>query len=248
MIKAIIIDDEKDAQQVLQTLLHLHCTQVQVVASCSSVDDAVVQINILQPALVFLDIEMPHKNGFALFDVFTSPNFKVIFTTAYNQFAIKAFKYAAFDYLLKPIDVADLTDAISRYEQQQQPIPTTQQWQIFLQQFRQPQLPQQLALHTTEGLQMVLPAEVLYAESISNYTKIILLNTQKFIISKTLKEVEEILVPYTFYRIHNSYLVNVKQVIKFVKTDGLFIQMVNGDQLPLARNRKEGFMQRFAII
>lgn len=247
MITCIIIDDEQDAQEVLKMQLHKHCPQVQVLAICNNVVEATKAIKQHQPQLIFLDIEMPKQNGFDLLNALPNQNFKVIFTTAYNQFAIKAIKYAAFDYLLKPIDVKDLQDAIKRFETSSGNA-NAQNLQLVLQQINKPQLPQKIALHTTDGLQMVMPQEIVWVESLSNYSKIHLANNQKIMLAKTLKDVEEILEPYQFYRIHNSYLINLNHVTKYIKTEGNYVLMADGEQLSVARNRKDGFLEKFKML
>lgn len=247
MLQAIIIDDEKDAQEVLLIMLTKHCPQVKVVCCCSSAADGIEAIKKHQPNLVFLDVEMPVQNGFDVLNAFAEKTFNVIFTTAYNQFAIKAIKYAAFDYLLKPIDTTDLKESIQRF--QQQPANNTQhQFQLLMQQIQKNNLPQKIALHTTDGLQMVMPDEIVRAESLSNYTKIYLQNGQKIMLSKTLKEVEEILEPYNFYRIHNSFVVNLNRIARYVKNDGNYIEMSDGEHIAVARNRKDGFIEKFSTL
>ncbi len=247
MITAIIIDDEKDAQEVLQLMLLKHCSNIKVLACCSNAAQGIDAIKKCQPNLIFLDVEMPVQNGFDVLNAFAEKNFNVIFTTAYNQFAIKAIKYAAFDYLLKPIDANDLKESINRL--QKQPSDNTQQqFQLLMHQIQKANLPQKIALHTTEGLQFVNPNEIIRGESLSNYTKIYLLNGQKILLSKTLKEVEEILEPYNFYRIHNSFVVNLNHITKYIRTDGNYIEMTDGEHISVARNRKEGFIEKFSTL
>lgn len=247
MIQAIIIDDEKDAQEVLQMMLAKHCPQVIVIACCSNAAEGIDAIKTHQPNLVFLDVEMPVQNGFDVLNAFTVKNFNVIFTTAYNQFAIKAIKYAAFDYLLKPIDATDLKESINRLQQQPENN-TQQQFQQLLQQIQKNNLPQKIALHTIDGLQFVSANEIIRGESLSNYTKIYLQNGQKIMLSKTLKEVEEILEPYNFYRIHNSFVVNLNHITKYIRTEGCYVEMSDGEHIAVARNRKDGFIEKFSTL
>lgn len=247
MITAIIIDDEKDAQDVLQIMLTKHCVNIKVIACCNSAAQGIEAIKKHQPQLVFLDVEMPVQNGFDVLNAFAEKSFNVIFTTAYNQFAIKAIKYAAFDYLLKPIDANDLKESIERL-QLQPANQTQQQFQLLMQQIQKANLPQKIALHTTEGLQFVSPNEIIRGESLSNYTKVYLQNGQKIMLSKTLKEVEEILEPYHFYRIHNSYVVNLNHITKYIRTEGNYVEMSDGEQIAVARNRKDGFIEKFSML
>ncbi len=243
MIKAILVDDEKNALEMLEWQLHNYCPQVEIAAICNSADSGIEAIEQHKPNLVFLDIEMPKKNGFELVQSFTNPSFDVIFTTAYNQFALKAFRFAALDYLLKPIDADDLVAAVKRYEKKMLHNNFKQQLDILMQQYNQPNtLPEKISFATQQAIHFIKPAIIVYCESDSNYTTLHFIDKSKMVVSKTLKEVEEMLVHYHFYRIHNSYIINLKQVNRYVKTDGGSIEMTNGAQLPISRQRKEDLM------
>lgn len=247
MITAILIDDEKNALEVLEWQLKNFCTDVQVLAMCTSADEAVTAIIQLQPQLIFLDIEMPVKSGFEVLHAFQQPRFDVIFTTAYNQFAIKAFKYAAFDYLLKPIDAADLKAAIERFKNRKTTL-TTQQLEVLMNHMGKVPPPEKIALNTADGMMFIKPDQIIRCESQSNYTKIYLTTHQKVTIAKTLKDVEETLQEYHFYRIHNSHLINLQHIEKFVKADGGYVLMTDGEHITVARNRKDGFIEQFSKL
>jgi two-component system LytT family response regulator len=247
MITAILIDDEKNALEVLEWQLKNFCTDVQVLAMCTSADEAVTAIIQLQPQLIFLDIEMPVKSGFEVLNAFQQPRFDVIFTTAYNQFAIKAFKYAAFDYLLKPIDAADLKAAIERFKNRKTTL-TTQQLEVLMNHMGKVPPPEKIALNTADGMMFIKPDQIIRCESQSNYTKIYLTTQQKVTIAKTLKDVEETLQEYHFYRIHNSHLINLQHIEKFVKADGGYVLMTDGEHITVARNRKDGFIEQFSKL
>lgn len=247
MITAILIDDEKNALEVLEWQLKNFCTDVQVLAMCTSADEAVTAIIQLQPQLIFLDIEMPVKSGFEVLNAFQQPRFDVIFTTAYNQFAIKAFKYAAFDYLLKPIDAADLKAAIERFKNRKTTL-TTQQLEVLMNHMGKVPPPEKIALNTADGMMFIKPDQIIRCESQSNYTKIYLTTHQKVTIAKTLKDVEETLQEYHFYRIHNSHLINLQHIEKFVKADGGYVLMTDGEHITVARNRKDGFIEQFSKL
>jgi two-component system LytT family response regulator len=247
MITAILIDDEKNALEVLEWQLKNFCTDVQVLAMCTSADEAVTAIIQLQPQLIFLDIEMPVKSGFEVLNAFQQPRFDVIFTTAYNQFAIKAFKYAAFDYLLKPIDAADLKAAIERFKNRKTTL-TTQQLEVLMNHMGKVPPPEKIALNTADGMMFIKPDQIIRCESQSNYTKIFLTTQQKVTIAKTLKDVEETLQEYHFYRIHNSHLINLQHIEKFVKADGGYVLMTDGEHITVARNRKDGFIEQFSKL
>lgn len=248
MIKTILIDDEKNALEVLEWQVKTFCPQLQVMAMCLTADDGIAAIKEHHPQLIFLDIEMPLKNGFEVLKAFSEPSFDVIFTTAYNQFAIKAIKFAAFDYLLKPVDAEDLKASVTRYLDKKSNS-VKQQLQILLEQYTQPRHPAgRIALQTAEGLMMVTQDQIIRCQSISNYTKIFLTDKKQLVVAKTLKETEEILAGYSFYRIHHSHLVNINHVQRFVKTDGGYVVMTGGEEITVARNRKDGFIEQFSRI
>src|SRR4030095_4695968 len=244
MIKAVLIDDEKNALEMLEWQLHTYCPQVEVAAICINADLGISAIQQHKPQLVFLDIEMPKKNGFEVVQAFPQPFFDVIFTTAYNQFAIKAFRFAALDYLLKPIDADDLVVAVSRYEKKMLNSNFKQQLDILMQQYNQPNaLPDKISFATQQAIHFISPTNIVYCESDSNYTTLHFTDKSKMVVSKTLKEVEEMLVHYHFFRIHHSFIINLKQVSRYVKTDGGGIEMTDGSQLPISRLRKEELMK-----
>jgi two-component system LytT family response regulator len=243
MIKAILIDDEKNALEMLEWQLQNYCPQIEVAAICTNADQGISAIQRHNPQLVFLDIEMPKKNGFEVVQSFPQPFFDVIFTTAYNQFALKAFRFAALDYLLKPIDADDLVAAVNRYEKKMLHSNFKEQLNILMQQYNQPNtLPDKISFATQQAIHFISPEVIVYCESDSNYTTLHFTDKSKMVISKTLKEVEEMLVHYHFFRIHHSFIINLKHVNRYVKTDGGAVEMTNGAQLPISRQRKEELM------
>ena len=244
MTKAVLIDDEKNAREVLEWQLDTYCPGVQIAATCATADEGIAAIQFHQPQLVFLDIEMPVKNGFEVLQSFPDPQFDVIFTTAYSQFALKAFRFAALDYLLKPIDAEDLVSAVQRYQKKSLQNNLKEQLEILSQQFRQPSvLPEKVTFTTSQAIHFISPHTIAYCESNSNYTTLHFLDKSKMVVSKTLKEVEETLVHYQFYRIHHSFIINLGQVNRYVKADGGSIEMSDGALLPISRQRKDEVMQ-----
>jgi two-component system LytT family response regulator len=241
MIKAVLIDDEKNALEMLEWQLQNYCRQVQVIELCKNADEGIAAIEKHFPQLVFLDIEMPRKNGFEVLVHFREPKFDVIFTTAYDQFAIKAFRFAALDYLLKPIEAEDLVAAVQRYEKKHQSVHHFKdQLQLLLQQYKHPHLPSaKLPFATQEGIVFIKPDTIVHCESSSNYTTLFFTDRPRLIISRTLKEVEDVLKAYNFLRVHHSHLINLEQVSRYVKADGGYIEMMDAAQIPIARNRKD---------
>ncbi|POY38474.1 DNA-binding response regulator [Solitalea longa] len=247
-MKAVLIDDEKNALEMLEWQLQNYCPQVQIMALCNSADKGIAAIQEYQPQLVFLDIEMPVKNGFEVLQQFPDPTFETIFTTAYNQFALKAFRFAAFDYLLKPIDAEDLTKTIQRYQRQRLNSNFKQQLEILMQQYVSPNsLPEKVSFSTQQAIHFVKPETIVYCESDSNYTTLFFVDKTKLVVSKTLKDVEELLVGYQFMRIHHSYLINLKEVSRYIKTEGGAIEMNDGAQLPISRQRKDELMRILSL-
>jgi two-component system, LytTR family, response regulator len=248
MIKAIIVDDEKNALEMLEWQLQNFCPQIQVAALCRSVDEGIAAIEQHQPHLVFLDIEMPRRNGFELVAHYPTHPFEVIFTTAYDQFAIRAFRYAALDYLLKPIDADDLVQAVERFERRDRHHEFTHQLQVLLEQYKQPNsLPGKLPFATSEGIVFIKPETIVRCESSNNYTTLFFTDGTKLLLSKTLKDVEDILQPYHFCRIHHSHLINPQQMHRYLKTEGGFIQMSDGVEVPVSRQRKEEVLKALMI-
>ena len=247
MIKVVLIDDEKNASEMLEWQLQTYCPQVEIAAICNTADKGIEAIRQHTPDIVFLDIEMPKKNGFEVLEAFKDPSFDVIFTTAYNQFAIKAFRFAALDYLLKPIDAEDLVNALKRYERKNKSS-FKEQLNLFMQHYQKPDtLPEKISFSTQQAVHFVRPESILYCESDGNYTTLYFSDLPKLVVSKTLRELEEVLISYHFLRIHNSYVINLKQVSRYIKTDGGSIEMINGAQLPISRQRKDEVMQQLHL-
>jgi two-component system LytT family response regulator len=244
MIKAIIVDDEPYCSESLGTLLTRYCPEVEISAICSSGAEALKEIAAINPQLVFLDIEMPHMNGFELLEKLGQIRFELIFTTSYDQYAIKAIKCSALDYLLKPVDREDLKKAVQKALQRQQP-PMPQQLEILLQKLNQTvNSTQNIAIPTMEGLQMLGVETIISCVSDSNYTHFHLKGNRKLIASRTLKEIEEMLEGRYFARVHNSFLVNLNEVQKYVKGEGGYLIMSDGSSIDVSRSRKDMLLRK----
>lgn len=240
MIKAIIVDDEPDCSETLGILLQKCCPGVQIAAICNSGASALKEIPFHNPDLVFLDIEMPHMNGFQLLENLPSIAFDIVFTTSYDQYAIKAIRWSAMDYLLKPVDQEELKNAIEKTVQRHQP-PLPQQLEILLQRLHQPMV-SKIAIPTMAGLEMIAVDSIITCASNSNYTTLYLKGRQKITASRTLKEIEEILDGLTFFRVHQSFLVNLNEITKYVKGEGGYLVMSDGSSIDVARSRKESLL------
>lgn len=247
MIKAVLIDDEKNALEVMEWLLKEYCPQVEILAMCSGAEAGIKAINELKPQVVFLDIEMPKMNGFDLLEQFDKLFFDVVFCTAYDQFAIRAFRYSALNYLLKPVDPADLKKTVQRIEEKTA-APTREQFELLLQQMQQPSraTPQRIALTTGDGLIFVPTADIIYCEADSNYTHVVLAGGKKILVSKILKDIDEALSGDDFFRVHSSFLININHIKKYVRSDGGYVIMDNDATISISRSRRQEFMEMFS--
>ena len=244
MIKAIIVDDEPYCCEALATLLSRYCPEVKVITICHNGASALKAIHEDQPDLLFLDIEMPLMNGFELLGKLRGINFELVFTTSYDQYAIKAIRFSALDYLLKPIDREELQKAVQKVIQRQHP-PLPQQLEILLEKLHHsPTRIQKIAMPTMEGLQMIAVESIISCESDSNYTFLFLKTKQKITASRTLKEVEEMLEDHSFIRVHHSYLVNLNEVEKYIKGEGGYLLMSDGTTIDVSRSRKEMLLKK----
>lgn len=246
MMKALLIDDELHCLSTLRILLTEYCPQVQIAEECSSAGDGMKAIKKHKPNLVFLDIEMPGMSGFEMLEHFVDIPFAVIFTTSYDQYAIKAIRLNALDYLLKPIEPDELKTAVEKVQGQQQ-LPAAEQYRLLLRQLQGKEHPlNKVAVPTAEGFELI-PAElVIRCEANDNYTHFYLKNKSKVIACRTLKEMEEQLQPFPYFlRVHHSYLVNLNEVIKYIRGEGGYLVMSDGSTVAVSRSRKEALLRLF---
>ncbi|MEM6630356.1 MAG: LytTR family DNA-binding domain-containing protein [Bacteroidota bacterium] len=246
MIQTIIVDDELHCLETLAWELEENCPDVKILAQCSSPTQAIQTIKAHKPDLVFLDIEMPLMNGFDILEKLPELEFEVIFTTAYDEFALKAIKVNALDYLLKPIDSDELIKAIDKVRIQKEAYSTQELLEKLFETLRA-RYPKfnSIALPTMEGLEFVNINEIIHCESFSNYTKLYTLNGDSLLISKTLKEVEKQIKGHEFFRVHHSHLVNLMYIKRYVKGKNGYLIMKNNVQIPVARSKKEEFLKLF---
>jgi two-component system LytT family response regulator len=258
-IRSIIIDDETNSRHTLRSLLALCAPEVIVEGEAKNAAEARIQIDQKKPDLVFLDIQMPGEDGFELLRSVNNPAFKVIFTTAYQQYAAKAFRYSAVDYLLKPIDPDELIAAIKKITADRQPI-NPSQVEILQEHFehfkktdhkpfqKKPSGDMKLALAIQDGVYFVQLKDIIWCEGIGAYTKFHIVNQPPILISKVLKEYEEILEDFYFFRTHKSSLINLEHVKKFVRGEGGQVWMSNGSEIEVSRRRKEELVDLLSKI
>jgi two-component system LytT family response regulator len=243
MIKALIIDDEKSSRDTLRGFVENYCEEIQIIDEAESAEQAIEQIKKLQPQLIFLDIELPLGSGFDLLEACKHSNFDVIFTTAHDQYALQAIKVCALDYLLKPISVTDLKAAIAKISRQKT---TTPQIRTFVENISN--LNKQLSnivLPTLDGFLVVKISEIIRCEADKNYTYFIFTNNEKVLVSKTLKEFDELLHEMDFIRVHQSHLINASHVQRYIKGSGGYVKMSDDSIIEVSRRKKELLMERF---
>lgn len=249
MIKTIIVDDVLKSQALLTQLLALHCPTVEVVGTANSVDSACPLILTHHPDLILLDIEMPHKNGFELLKLFPNPSFEVIFTTAFDQYALRAIKFCALDYLLKPIDVAELKIAIQKTTQKRHQQNQHQNFSYFLENLKSPNTQDhKIGLPTLEGLIFIKVSDILRCEAAGSYTNVLLLHKKTIIATRKIKEFESLLGGHNFFRVHRSHLINLHYIEKYYKGSGGYVVMSDGSSIDVARRKKEDFLKQLSKI
>lgn len=248
MIKTIIIDDENHNLENLQRLIKNNCPTIQVIATASSVEEGLKVVLKYEPDLVFLDIEMPNKNGFDMLESITNINFQVIFVTAYNQYALRAIKSCALDYLMKPVAIPELKTAVSRVARIVSNKRENQKLKVLVDNLRHINQAQKIALPTAEELHFVLISDIVRCKSENNYTKFYLINGSSILVSRTLKEWDDLLSSQEFIRTHQSHLVNSNHVKSYVKKDGGYILMNDGSLVSVSRHKKEQTLNRLASI
>jgi two-component system, LytTR family, response regulator len=244
MVNCIIVDDELKSRESLKILIEDFCEGVTVKALCQNISEAIEAIDSYKPDVVFLDIQLQRETGFDLLNQLRNVDFDVIFTTAFSEYAIKAFKYSAVDYLLKPIDIEELKQSLSKVEKRKGQA-LGERLHHLLDNLRAGTSDNyKLALPTADGLVFVKVSEILYCQAASNYTEIILTENRKYIVSRTLKEYEDMLAEQHFYRIHHSYLINLNEIKKYVRGEGGYVIMNNDKSLDVSKRKKEGFLSR----
>ena len=248
MINIVIVDDSATSRATLEKTLNVNFRhKFHVVALCESVDTAIIAIKKFKPKLVFLDIEMPHKNGFDLLKEIELINFEFIFTTAHPEYAIKALQAEALDYLIKPVNTNDLILAIERFEIKlsKKPILNNKILPKLDSMPNGDEVLKKIALPTENGYEFLKINSIIYCEASSNYCKIICIDGKEILLAKTLKSIQELLPTNLFQRIHKSYLVNLNYIARFDRTNSLEIELQNGKKLPVSFRQKDNFLNVF---
>ncbi len=247
-LSAVIVEDEKHSQETLRNMISEFCEGINVTGVAGTVKSAITLIKEKVPDIVFLDIELKSGTGFDVLEGIGDMDVKVIFTTAYEQYALKAIKVSSVDYLLKPIDLDELTAAIEKAREVKNNETRHDQWKLLLQNIRGEAPSGRICLSTSDGMEFIRMTSILLCEASGSYTKFVLRDNRSVLVSKHLKEYENLLDPEQFLRVHNSYLINLAEVKRYVKSEGGYILMNNDQQVPISPKKKEEFLKKMGSL
>ncbi len=243
-IKTLIVDDEDDAVNFIRSIILEYCPKLEVIGTAGNVKEGVRLITDCQPELVFLDVEMPHGSGFDLLAHFPEKQFDVIFITAFNQYAIKAIKFSAVDYILKPINISEFIEAVDKVTGKRPGAPEHEKNYVGLLENLRSAMPMKLAIPTSDGMEYLNTREIIRIEADRSYCWFYLTEKRKHLVSKNLKEYQDLLSDRNFFRPHNSHLVNLEFVKKYVRHEGGYIEMTDGSQVPVSRIKRDLFLEQ----
>ena len=243
MIRCVIVEDEEMARKVLKSLLTQYCKDVMVCAEADDVESGKAMIEAFRPDLVFLDIEMPGGSGFKLLSSLDNIDFEVVFITAYEQFAIKAIRHAALDYLLKPVDPKELVAAVEKVKEAKYKKTLKRQYDSLLKNIDPEQLVvRKISISTSDKIHLIEVDNIIRCESDNYYTILYFKDGSNLLVSKTLKEMEQRLEEYDFLRTHKSHLVNLRCIMNFIK-DEMMVVMTDGSKVPVSKRKKENILE-----
>jgi two-component system, LytTR family, response regulator len=243
MIRALIVDDELKSINVLNTLINEHCSDIEIAATCTTIQDAKEAVEKHKPQLVFLDVEMPRENGFQLINYFSEKkHFEIIFVTAYESYALQAIKVSAVDFILKPVTKEELIKAVDKAINKIQSNTLDKNWKLLVHNLNSEKTSQLIGIPTAEGLTMVKISDIIYCESSNNFTIINTINKQQHVVTRHLVDYEELLEPFGFLRVHNSFLINMNQITRYVKGRGGEVLMSDGKRIEVSSRKKVDFL------
>jgi two-component system LytT family response regulator len=242
MLTAILIDDDESNLSAMSEKLHKHCPEIVIIGLCDNGKDGINAIDSLHPDVVFLDIEMPVMNGFLMLQQLTYKDFQLIFVTAYDHYAIKAIRYCAIDYLVKPADIDELKAAVLKAVENKNKLSTATQLDVLHEYIKKKQH-KRIPIPTAEGLQFINVEDIIYLLASNNYTNIFLEKAQKILVSRTLKEFEDLLPSEHFIRIHHSSIINSAFIVKYIRGEGGQVIMKDGTTLDVSKRKKTEFLQ-----
>lgn len=249
MIKALIVEDEQKSREMIAMLVEKNCPQIEIVGLAKNVKEGIDLINSTKPDLVFLDISMPDGTGFDLLEAVQGKKFELIFTTATDKHALKAIKYSACDYLLKPIDIDELKIAVEKVLQKKNSTPSMDNLQFLIQQLKKADDNyQKITLPTGNAYEIINIKDIIRCEADASYTHFHLVGGKKIMVSFSLKHYEDLLPENEFIRVHHQHLINMNHVTRFLKQDGGYAVMSDGTQIEISRRKKDAFMERLNKI
>ena len=246
-LKTIIVDDEADAVGFITSIIAEYCPELEVTGKANNVSEGVREITSKKPDLVFLDVEMPNGTGFDLLAQFPEKDFEVVFITAFNHYAIKAIKFSAVDYILKPINITEFIEAVKRVvEKRKDKTSHSSDALKILMENLKTSPPSRLAIPTSDGMEYLIPKDIIRIESDRSYSWFYITGGRKVLVSRHLKEFQDLLGERNFFRSHNSHLINLRFVKKYIRREGGYIEMQDGAQIPISRGRRDLFLAHMA--
>jgi len=247
-IKTIIVDDESDAVNFISSIIKEYCPKLEIAGTAQSIKDGRKLIIDKSPDLVFLDVEMPHGSGFDLLSYFPEKSFDVIFITAFNHYAIRAIKFSAVDYILKPININEFIQAVDKVlDKRNSNKDNNENYRALLENVRS-SLPSKLAIPTSDGMEYLNTKEIIRIEADRSYTWFYLKDKRKLLVSRNLKEYQELLSDRNFFRTHNSHLINLEHVKKYIRQEGGAIELIDGSQVPISRGKRDLFLLQMSKL
>lgn len=241
-IRTVVVDDEPDAVSFIRSLIDEYCPELAFVGSAGSAIEGIRLINEVHPDLLFVDVEMPHGNGFDLLARFPQKDFSVVFITAFNQYALKAIKFSAVDYILKPINIGEFIEAVAKVSASRKQASGLQANYLELLENLKSALPTRLAIPTADGMEYLNPHDIVRIEADRSYSWFYLTGDRKYLVSRNLKEYQDLLGERQFFRPHHSHLINLEHVKKYFRHDGGYIEMADGSHVPVSRVKRELFL------
>jgi two-component system, LytTR family, response regulator len=248
MLKVVIVEDELHSRETLKNLLMEFCQPVEIMALSRNVEEAVSDIRTQQPDLIFLDVELQTGTGFDVLTQLKDMQFDVIFTTAFDHYAVKAIKYSSLDYLLKPIDIEELQQAMAKAILRKGEQTQREKMDVLLSNLSSGSGRRKICLATADSVEFINVNDIIYCEANGSYTNFHFIGGRQLLVSKHLKEYENLLMECNFMRVHNSYLINLGEVKKFVKSDGGYIVMNNDITITISQKKREEFMERMTAL
>lgn len=239
----VIVEDERHQQESLIRMLEEDCRDLRIVGIADSIDDACTVIKEKKPDLVFLDVMLPPYTSFDLLNRIASVSFDIIFTTSFEEFAVKAFRLSAVDYLVKPLVRHELSDAVEKFRMRQRAQISSEHLSVLMRNFQSSREHKKIALPSLTGYVFVVIDDIVRCESDNTYTTFYLLDKRKIIVSKTLKDCESLLQDFSFFRVHNSNLINLDHIVEYERGEGGVVRMIDGSAVDVSRRRKDDFLR-----